>query len=215
MKTAFYYIIILSFSLINILCTKGQTPNPVNSANVPSNNYFPNQIGDKWAYQRIDSTWPNSVKTETVKVTITDTTSVGNGIKATIWAFQYPDTTIYRYVVDQNNLILFYDSKSGDYFVNSYQLPLALNQHWRGQIISDTAEVISQNDLVNVPAGIMKGSYEIRETAYGPNYRYNKIEFFVPYIGMVMMHRYELDLGPSDNSTWELISYSLNPEIKN
>ncbi|MGH2642947.1 MAG: hypothetical protein ACRDE2_03280 [Chitinophagaceae bacterium] len=214
MKTFFYYIIILSFSLTNILCSNSKLPNLVDGSTALSNHYFPNQIGDKWVYQRIDSTWSNSVKTETIKVTITDTISVGNSIEATIWAYQYPDTTVYRYVVDQNNLVLFYDSKSADYFVNSYQLPLAINGHWRGQIISDTAQVISENDSLNVPAGVFKDGYEIHETAYGPNYQYSKIEFFVPYIGMVMMHRYERNLGPIDNSTWQLISYSLNPGAK-
>jgi hypothetical protein len=169
----------------------------------PGTRYFPNDIGNVWRYEVIDST---RLRKDYVTVRVTGTTSVQN-LEAKIWTYQYPYKTDTSYVVATDTSVIVFNSDRYSTAM-TYVLPLQSGRTWKGAWIFDDY-VIGKSDSVALSNGQKRWGYNIKETGTSPNYLRTRNEWFVPYYGTALLHRYEYNNGPADHKYWQLVACDL------
>lgn len=194
-----YIFLILILSIVFICCKKDNRQ----IENRSGSEYFPNTIGDYWKYRYVDS-FDNS--TSFVDVSIVGNKTLSNGQDAKVWQFKFTDHTDTNYVYQISDTIRFLNLYLD--IVNTYIVPLSLNDKWENSFLSDSIEVKGRRTFI-LNKRNFDNSFLLNEHGYSFNYSLTRVEWFCPKVGMLTKARKEFNLGPSDNSYWELVEYHL------
>jgi len=204
------------FMVLAIGCKKSNNDSVV--VNTASQELFPNQIGDKWHYLVIDTTFggsqDSSVTQYFVDVTIVDTAKILNGISATVWQFKYPDHTDSQYVYQSGDTINFYGNSLGAYRFGLYIFPFVSGTFW--EYVS-SIPTLPQYVTVTGPADItvsknlFPGAWRISGPAGGPDTAFSIDNWFENHVGFVKIYfnSYGEFLNVRHNLDWYLINYQL------
>lgn len=221
MKKIFF--LLLSVTVIIISCKK--TSNQESTQNNIA--YFPNTIGNNWRYKIF--TLVDSLPFGTMYVNIIKDTILPNNDTAKVWAFDFVNAVTSHhsfdtnYVVSNEQIVKIYkrpcpQSYCANYPLSEnqrYILPLEVGKSWTWayypSFVHDTTRVLYQ-DVITVPAGTFENAYNLLKTRpNGPNYYTRNTIWLVPYIGVVELNQFELNLGPVfGTGIWVLESYSLH-----
>ena len=173
---------------------------------------FPHAVGNWWIYDVYDSVRSTS---DTVTVTIVDTTRLENGALATVWLYEYPDRVDTQYVTVSGDTVNMYSDRqrSTNFRSARYVLPLEVGNGWRGLLISDST-IVRDKDSVCVTAGCLPGGFRIESNWGGFNVYGHRTDWLVPGIGVVSIHLQwicTVCMGPFPgiNEYWDLLSYDV------
>lgn len=190
------------------------------SANTPSAEFFPNQIGDHWVYKYSLTRLPE-IDTGLIYVDIVGQTTLPNGEKAKIWATRFssdPNQIDTSYVASDASRVKIYDGgiclpcttrMPGER--RRYNFPLVVNKEWYSALsFGDTTKVLSELNL-STPAGNFKNTFQLSKTiGYAVNSYTLDTILLSPNIGMTKFIQEEYSLGPfPGNGIWKLAGYSL------
>lgn len=209
--------ILLSALLISS-CHKHKDTIPyVPPAGIPTaSEYFPNTVGDSWEYEVYDSSAFNGIPEYTVKVNITGTVKLIDGIDANIWQYQYPwgnDTNYVRIVGDTVKIFSLAYSKTIEDFQfprTMFLIPVTNQQRWDGKLlVSDTFHVSREPKIVT-NFFTFDSCFKIYHHYLGPNLEFKDDYWFRPNIGMIQIHYNEYSLGPTYRVLLQLKKYSLH-----
>ena len=189
----------LILSVVLISCKKGNTQ----IENIIGSEYFPNTVGDYWKYKYVDSL---NNSNSFVDVNIIGNRRLPNGQNAKVWIFNFADHVDTNYVYQINDTIRFLNLYLN--IVNTYVTPLSLNNKWENSFLFDSIEIKEQRTFILNKMNF-DNSFLLNERGYSPNYSLTRIEWFCPNIGMLIKSREEYNLGPLDNSYWELEEFQL------
>ncbi len=194
-----YIIFILALSTVFLCCKKNT--DTIKGQN--ASEYFPNSEGDYWKYKYVDSL-ANS--TSYVEVKVVGSTIILNGQTAKVWTFKFTGHTDTNYVYKTGDTVKFLNIYMN--VINTYVIPLVVNNKWENAFLFDSIKVLQQDTLF-INKNSFTNSFLLNEKAGGPNYHLNRDEWFCPYVGMLTKKRTEFNLGPADNSYWEIEEYNL------
>jgi hypothetical protein len=184
--------------------------------------YFPNAVGDSWVYDVTDSaqSTPNNPSPPlrySVKVVITGTKVLLDGIGASVWQYQYPwgnDTNFVRITGDTVKIFSLTYSRSLDdlnYPQVIFLLPFQINNRWDGKLLNiDSSRVISQSEVTIPSAQTYSNCLEIYHHYIGPNTEFNDYYWFKANVGMVSIYYNDNNNGPVLYRTWLLKTYYLH-----
>jgi hypothetical protein len=194
-----FVFLILIFSAVFTCCKKDDTQ----IENINGSEYFPNSIGDYWKYKYVDSL---NNSTSFVDVNIVGNKTLLNGQVSKVWVLKFTDKVDTNYVYQIGDTVRFLNV----YFetVNTYVTPLLANNKWENSFLFDSVEVKEQRTFI-LNNKNFDNSFLLNEHGYGFNYNLTSVEWFCPDVGMLTRTRKEFNLGPSDNSYWELVEYQL------
>ena len=185
--------------------------------NTASQELFPNQIGDKWHYRVIDTTFvANQATTSTqyfVDVTIVGNTKILNGINANVWQFKYPDHTDSQYVYQTGDTIKFYGN-SQVYRFGQYIFPFTSGSFW--EYVSSPPELpqyvtVTGPTDITVSKSLFIGAWRISGAAGGPDTSFGIDNWFEDHVGFVKIYFNSFGelLFTRHNLDWYLVSYQL------
>jgi hypothetical protein len=203
--------IILSFAFLASSCDKDTTkPKTITS------NYFPNTVGDSWEYEVYDSSAFNGIPEYTVKVNITSTVKLIDGINANVWQYEYPwgnDTNYVRIIGDTvKTFSLTYSKTIEDlqFPRTIFLLPFKDENRWNGGLYGIDTFHVSSEGIIKTNFFIFDSCFKIYNHYLGPNLE-NKYEYwFRPNIGMIQIHFNKYSLGPTYRVLFQLKKYSLH-----
>jgi hypothetical protein len=178
------------------------------SATDPSSRpYFPNTIGTTWIYEVDDSL---AGSTDTVTVTVIGSAMIDSSTRAMLWQYRYPSRTDTETVWSSGDTIRmarFINGRVGwgSLFLSSGEiiLPLATGKGW--SLFSGTDSVAEQG-TISVPAGIYSNGYHLEGWWYMTNEGGHNRTWFVPYVGIVSMERWQRLWTEGVNERWILIA---------
>jgi hypothetical protein len=202
-----YIFLILILSVVFICCKKKNTQiENINGSveNINGSEYFPNTVGDYWKYKYVDSLNNNS--TSFVDVNIVGNKLLSNGQNAKVWVFNFTDHVDTNYVYQISDTIRFLNLYLN--IVNTYVIPLSLNNKWENSFLFDSIQVKEQRIFI-LNKKNFDNSFLLSERGYSFNYSLTRVEWFCPNIGMLTKTRKEYNLGYVDDSYWELVEYQL------
>ena len=217
MKKVFF--LLLSVTVIIISCKKA-----LNQESTQNNiAYFPNTIGNNWRYKIFILV--DSLPFGTMDVNIIKDTILQNNEMAKVWAFDFVSIATNRhsfdtnYVVSTEQLVKIYaktcpGSSCGISVKQSYVLPLVVGNSWLWPFAPgwmDTTRILSQGSLT-VPAGTFENTFNLfKIRPHAPNSDARNSIWLTPYVGMIQLNQFELNLGPVfGTGIWVLESYSLH-----
>jgi len=202
-------LLIFGFVLCSASCKEGATETTIEPFD------FPLSIGSTWTYATYDSVWTNpgssflSLVRDTVEVKIVGTTSLSNGIPATLWRYKYTNRAETLAVARTSDTVVFYSYTHDPMFI----FPLKVGSAWGRQYV-DTFTVTSQT-LISLPSSlgaiIAYTAFTVDQQSLLPNdfsfFRY----WLVPKVGIVRQVRQTFVTVASTKSktSWELLSYSV------
>ena len=188
-------------------CKKSPTPITPTTYNLE----FPNNIGTWWKYKMYDYILNAA---DTVTITVVGSTKLYDGTDVKIWKREFkfnssPTDTVY--VSNKSDGIRIYDYTAFS-FPNvppfkRYVFPLADGNYWPTRYTLDTNRVVLKGDTA-VIAGNFTNAFKIVRDSYVPYGEFIKEqEWFVPNIGMIYRLYSEINGGPYEGRSWELVSY--------
>jgi len=179
----------------------------------PSEDYFPQKVGNKWKYKITDST---GTVTDTLIIEIVGTTTLQNGEAATIW--YYNNRSLYHFdsyidtlylVTRVDTLVYYHIYRNNQRPFLGYIVPFQIGDSW-GVDIPPIVTVL-ENNSISIDIGTFHGAYQMGHRIFYFTETYNWI---VPGVGLVKMDLYSCFPGPlgggiCSEEHWELIWYNL------
>ena len=175
---------------------------------------FPNAVGMLWTYEVYDSLTETS---DTVQVSIVDTTTIEGPTPVTVWKYNYIDSISTRYVALSGDSLIVYEGSWDPREVELYVFPLFLGRYWTGPLegLGDTSRVTDRG-TISTPAGDFSDGSRIDRTwapDFGPGHF--STTWVVPNVGIVFRHVLKQwsdgsTLHTSINDVWTLLSYDLH-----
>ncbi len=164
---------------------------------------FPNMIGDSWTYSVYDSL---ADELDTVNVNIAGEKILPSSVISKIWTFEggnFNDTNYFAFYGDTLKIF-----KKDDLVYPAEQIifPLFPNKVWGSY--GDTSRVKSV-EMIDVEAGNFSNAYHINRNAYSLNFQLLEDIWLVPGVGIVKKNKFEVSLGPVENSNWKLLNYNI------
>lgn len=208
MKTLFFSFMLL---LLAAGCSKSN-----NTGNTPSNEIFPDKIGDIWHYLVYDSTTggniPIAYSQYNVDVSIMADTSLPGGIVATIWKYQFPGFADTSFVIRKGDTIQFLDNTVNLSMIKQYVIPFSVNSSWLYSSYCDLSEIrVIERTGVLVGQTNFLNSFHLSGNAGCPDRGFIIDEWFADNIGLVQSY-----FNPSGGfiltthiTRWLLMSYDL------
>jgi len=203
---------ILCIPLI-LSCEKDKNPISSNIGQIP----FPMKTGSTWEYEITDTTFytffADSMKINNgiLKVKILNSIILGNGKRATIWQYNFPNTLDSLYVLSSGDSIIFYQNKKYPYPKIILVFPLIVNNEWES-IECDKYKVLSK-DTLTLPIGEIKDIVKVQknytceiEAGLVNDYYINSNIGIVKYNSNYFNLHYFLNI----HEKWILKSYSIN-----
>lgn len=198
--------VIMVVMVISSLVTLINACLQVNDCQEFSDEYYPNQIGNWWVYERFDSL---SMERSDLRVEIVGESVHKDGNKYTIWIFGKNNLYDTLYVRKSGDSILQYRYTDGSP-METLILPLSQGKYWHNPFMFfDTTRVAGPEKLIT-PAGIYDNSWRLTRKWYAFNEFISDNRWFVPYLGIVKLERSHRLWGPISNETWELKNYSFS-----
>ena len=172
---------------------------------------FPNYVGSYWKYVRYDSlSWPDTVRIDTVLVSIVDTTVLSNDETASVWVYEFEDRPDTQYVSIVNDTVRVYRNAEPSYLDYIYIFPLEVGKSW-GTTVWDSSRVVDEEEIT-VPFGTFQKSFRVDRLATGTvDYYLSTSAWIVNKVGMVQLNRFIYGIGPLAHDRWELLNYEINP----
>ncbi len=206
-----YYFLLLVF--VNIISCKKEN-------NIPSNQFFPNKVGDNWLYKYYDG-YTNGE--QFIEVKIVGTGLLPDGQIATIWTTTLLTATNGKYLIDSAFVVV--DAANAVFYYapcrtcipqmaderRRYLFPLQVGNKWfSNKFFGDTTKVLNLGSVA-VPAGTFDNTFQLSKTiGYVTNSYTRDSIWLTPNIGMTKFYQDEYSLGPiPGNGVWELASYNL------
>jgi hypothetical protein len=203
--------IVFSFMLLLLAagCSKDK-----NSA-IPSDENFPNKVGDKWHYLVYDTltvdNQPTSFSQYNLDVSIIGDTSLPGGIMATIWKYQYLGSADTSFVIQKGDTIQYLYNTNSQSLIKQYIIPFSVNSSWpyafcdfnKVTVIERTGVLVGQTNFSN--------SFHLAGAAGCPDGIFGVDEWFADNVGLVKS--YLNPFGELIRSKhiikWLLVSYDL------
>ena len=172
---------------------------------------FPLAVGDQWVYQVMDF-YQNTTDTLILSVIGMQTLPDGgrnyrcniheNGALVDSGAYIVDKDTVSYQGLNPNFYSYFGDFK--------FQFPFHSGSQWVGAYPEDTVRVISEIDSTKILGQEYRHVFSLKR-AFGLQGNYSLVQFMLvaPNIGVVNQSVDIFDGGPSQNQSFELISYSL------
>ena len=169
MKTHSIFILMCS-SILFLSCHKDRAKPAVSK-------YYPNDVGDSWAYDVVDSARstinnPSSPIHYTVNVTIIGTKKLADGKEASVWKYDYPSGADTNYVrLSDDTVKINYNGYAGtveglNYPSLIFIVPLDINSRWTGKIYgTDTSRVVGVSN-VSGSMQTIQNVFDIYHTVY-------------------------------------------------
>ena len=182
---------------------------------VTQQQYFPDQIGDKWTYRL------SGINAGTIQVMIVGRGKLPNGDSASIWQYSYHYTNLNSvdtaWVTITGNDVSIFDNPrfaipgTMPFEKMHYMLPFIVGKSWHTNVLyGDTTRVLKQL-TVNVPSDTFNDVFLLSKVrGHIVNSWTNDTIFFKEQIGLVKFSQNEFNLGPvMGNGVWELESYHI------
>lgn len=202
--------------MLIISCTKENNQTP----NTSSNQIFPNEVGNHWVYKYDDA---DSNRKQFIIIDIVGTTTLPNGLSATIWTSTLQDASNQKYLIDSSYVVV--DKQKAVFYAppcltctpqplyekRKYVFPLQVGNKWFTSVSwGDTTKVLSQEDII-VPAGTFHDTYKLSKIVGYEYETYTQDSIWLtPNIGMTRRFQNEFRTAPvPGNGIWELTSYNL------
>lgn len=189
---------------------------------------FPNAVGAWWEYQRFDSL---TSTVDTIRVEITDTTTLPNGELAKIWV-----STVAGAIIDTVHVSIV-TSAAGDsvkiydlaVFTTPqmlYALPFEVGATWVNvEAASNNCQydfTVMGVETVETPLAVYPTAFSVWRADMTNNcfavsdYFVRRRVWLVDGLGMVQYWRYTNDIqtpSPRSNETWTLIDFDVTPSL--
>jgi hypothetical protein len=137
-----HFVLLLCIALIFSCCRKNISQNQI--AGTSGSEYFPNTIGDHWKYKYVDSLNNNVISF--VDVDIVGIKSLSNGQAAKIWTLNFTNYVDTNYVYQIKDTVRFLNAYLE--IVNTYVVPLVINNKWENSFLSDSIQVNAQQTFI-------------------------------------------------------------------
>ena len=148
--------------------------------------------------------------TDTILITVVDTTHLNNGTKVTIWKrVSLLNGTDSLYVDNKLSWINIYSDKlTTTYPIKKYVFSIAVGNYWVAQNLADTSKVIFKGDTTILACAFQNSYKLIRDfrTPLGLNIIKEK-EWFAPNIGTIYREFKSYGSGNFQNYKIELLYY--------
>ena len=182
--------------------------------------YYPNDVGDSWIYDVVDSAKsttnnPSSPVHYTVNVTIVGIKKLADGKDASVWKYDYPSGADTNYVRISGDTVKIFDSgyastaEALNYPGLIFIVPFSVNNRWTGKIYGiDTSRVVGASN-VSSPTQTFQNVFEIYHHYTGPNTELNDHYFFKANVGIVAENLMHYLNGPITYRSWTLRSFTV------
>lgn len=173
--------------------------------NPPEENYFPNSLSSNWKYEYYDSL---SGKRDTLFVAAIKDTMISNQ-SCMVWEYAYPDTTLYSYVYQVDDSVIFFSLKYNR-IEQVILTPYTPGKGWYNPDYRfDTCIVSAVLDLSMEHLSFLEVALIDRKANCLNDYLSEKI-WIKPYVGIIKLESRHYAFGPIKNETWELIAYQIH-----
>ena len=201
-----------SFSaILSILCFvrffSCNEPDP--GKQVVNRDSFPLSVGSTWKYAIYDSI---KHRTDTVVVSIVDSTFLETGTAATMWHYAYSRSSDVQYVAQSGDSILVYGSPDVSSLSLVLILPLEVGLQWTTS--PPGSMKVTAQEQFKAPGGLSLPAFRVEQHPFIGNFYGGTTYWYVPDIGLVRMRRSWTDTMAGDrmNTMWELLSFERHPK---
>lgn len=207
--------------LISRIFAGGQPPE---CAVTPPPDPFPNDLGNWWRYERIDSL---TMKTDTVMAEIINTATQRNGQLVMCWRYTSPDSVVLNYVnIRQGNpedTVKVYDGLNFIFPSMAYHYPLADSTEWENLQNPDSICLYSFTsgpfESLTTPAGVFDSVLPVLRARDSENCFFDGLSFdsrkawLFNQVGIVRFRRV---IGgiiglPISRVVWSLLDFDVTP----
>lgn len=170
-----------------------------------SEEYFPNQTGNWWIYERFDSL---SMEKTSLKVEIVRDSVWKDGLTYKMWTFNKSNIYDTLYVRTTADSVIFFRYLEG--FPEEVMLiPLSVGLSWEHpEWVRDSTRVLSR-DTVVVNINAFTDAYRIRRQLFAFNDYRTDYRWFVPHLGIVKLVNWHYLFGWISKENWMLESYEV------
>ncbi len=211
MKPTQLYSAIFLFQVILIGCTGS---NPADQDGIPeSPDAIPIAIGALWTYETHDNL---AESVDTVKVSVVDTVTTGDGSSFSIWEYRRRDEILTRYVSVAGDTLVIRRDTLNQQPCEFLVFPLAVGRRWASPCGHLDSSCVTESGRVSVPAGEFDGGARIDrswdiDVEGGGN---RSTTWIVPEVGIVSRQfRSEFSDGSATIVTkdeeWKMLCYDL------
>ena len=168
-----------------------------------SDEYFPNQIGNWWRYDRYDSL---SMQETTLRVEIIRDSVWKDGLTYKMWIFSKTnlyDTLYVRATVDSVFYYRYLEGSPQEVML----IPLSAGKSWVHPMwVRDSSRVLSK-DTISVGANKFSNAFRIRRRLFAFNDYLTDDRWFVPNLGIVKLQNWHYLFGWISKENWYLKEY--------
>ena len=170
-----------------------------------SSEYFPNQIGNRWVYDRFDSL---AMEKTTLTVKIVRDSVYTDGKVYRMWVFDKTNLYDTLYVRTTPDSVLFY--RYLEAFPQEVMLiPLKVGFGWTHPFfIRDSTSVVAKDTLVH-RYDVYPDAYAIRRRLFAFNDYMTDTRWFVPYLGIARLENWHYLFGWISKENWFLKEFSV------
>ncbi len=174
-----------------------------------SEEYFPNQVGNWWVYNRYDSL---GMEKTTLRVDIVRDSIQKDGKSYRMWVFSKSniyDTLFVRTTADS---VQFYRYLEG-FPVEVMLIPLAKDVWWTHPfMVRDSTFVLSKDTLL-INYRQYNDAYRVQRRLFAFNDYQTDTRWFIPHLGIAKVQNWHYLFGWISKENWDLENFSVSSKV--
>ncbi len=170
-----------------------------------SDEYFPNQVGNWWIYNRFDSL---KMERTSLRVDIVSDSTTKDGKSYRMWVFSKSNLYDTLYVRTTNDSVLFFRYLEG--FPQEIMLiPLAVGKKWSHPfMIRDSTFVLSKDSLI-LNYHEYTDAFRVQRRMFAFNDYLTDTRWVIPHLGISKLQNWHYLFGWISKENWQLEDFSV------